>query len=83
MLFPFKNYQVTNLSELRMSSVLSVWSQDSENQVSVYLSRESCVCYPYPFHGVIFMVDGLNRFHVGGVFSQLLLEPTQTAGALC
>ena len=49
--------QVTNLSELLMLSVLLVWSQDSENQVSVYLSLESCVCYPYPFHGVIFMVD--------------------------
>ena len=66
-----------------MLSVLSVWSQDSQNPVSISLSRESCICYPYPFHGVIFMVDDLNRFQVGGVFSQLFLEPTQTAGARC
>ena len=44
---PFKHYQVTNLAELFVLNVLFFWSQVSQNPVSISLSRECCVCYPW------------------------------------
>ena len=40
-------------------NALFVWSQDSQNPVSISLSRESCLSYPHP--GVLFMVGWLKR----------------------
>ena len=66
------------LSELLMLNARFVWSQNSQNPVSISLSRESCSSHP----GVIFMVGWLRRIPSCQVmsFSQIFSEPTPTAG---